>query len=344
MDNQALLPSGFHDVLPPQARQEAQLIASLTACYESFGYALVRPPLAEFEESLLSGRSASLAPQTFRVMDPESGRMMGFRADMTWQVARIARTRLANAPRPLRLSYAGAILHVKPGPLRSERQLYQAGFELIGAQGWESDAEAMLIAAESLLRLGLSGISIDINLPTLVAYFIEKANGDEAVENAIRRKDASALPEGYTHRSAVASLLQSAGPAQKALEILAGKTMPELVHKEAARLAPLIAQLGKWLPTLSLTLDALEHRSFVGHQGVSFSLFAEGLRHEVGRGGRYALSDGDATEACGFTLDVTHLLGLLPEPAVQKTKTVPVSTSLDEMRKLQKEGVVAVLS
>ena len=73
----------------------------------------MKPPLVEFEESLLGGPGAALAPQTFRLMDPVSQRMMGVRPDMTVQVARIAVTRLKHEPRPLRLSYGGNVIRVR---------------------------------------------------------------------------------------------------------------------------------------------------------------------------------------------------------------------------------------
>ena len=78
------------------------------------------------------GSGAAVAEQTFRLMDPDSQRMMGLRADTTPQVARIATTRLANAPRPLRLSYAGQCLRVRGSQLAPDRQIAQTGIELIG--------------------------------------------------------------------------------------------------------------------------------------------------------------------------------------------------------------------
>ncbi len=96
----ALLPAGLRDVLPPDAAFEAEIVERLVACFEARGYDRVKPPLIEFEEGLLSGAGIALAPQTFRLMDPGSQRMMGVRADITPQIARIARSRLAGAPRP----------------------------------------------------------------------------------------------------------------------------------------------------------------------------------------------------------------------------------------------------
>lgn len=129
-DTKALLPAGLRDLLPPAAAFEASVVDRLVSHFAGFGYERVKPPLIEFEESLLAGTGAATAMQTFRVMDPMSQRMLGLRADITIQVARIATTRLKNAPRPLRLSYAGQILRVRGSQLHPERQFSQCGIEL----------------------------------------------------------------------------------------------------------------------------------------------------------------------------------------------------------------------
>src|SRR6266404_5763827 len=106
----ALLPGGLYDLLPPEAEIEAAVTARLMGVLGAYGYERVKPPLVEFEETLLSEAGAAMASDTFRMMDPLSHRMIGVRADMTPQVARIAATRLSHKPRPLRLSYAGQVL------------------------------------------------------------------------------------------------------------------------------------------------------------------------------------------------------------------------------------------
>src|SRR5215813_10043670 len=125
----ALLPAGLRDILPPEAALESATVERLMAAFAAQGYERVKPPLVEFEDSLLSGSGVAMRPHTFRLMDPVSQRMMGLRADMTLQVARIAVTRLVNAPRPLRLCYAGQVLRVKGDDLRPERQFGQVGAE-----------------------------------------------------------------------------------------------------------------------------------------------------------------------------------------------------------------------
>src|SRR5580765_8556267 len=161
----ALLPAGFYDLLPPEAEIEAAVTGRLMGVLAAHGYERAKPPLVEFEETLLSGAGAAMASDTFRTMDPISHRMIGVRADMTPQVARIAATRLSHRPRPLRLSYAGQVLRVKGSQMRSER--------LIGAAGPEADVEVIAVAGEALAEIGVPGLSVDLTLPTLVPAIAE---------------------------------------------------------------------------------------------------------------------------------------------------------------------------
>src|SRR5579863_4965177 len=167
----ALLPAGLYDSLPPEAEIEAEVTARLMGVMASHGYERVKPPLVEFEETLLSG--AGMASETFRTMDPTSHRMVGVRADMTPQVARIAATRLAHRERPLRLSYAGQVLRVKGSEVRPERQFGQIGGELIGAEGPAADVEVIAVAGEALASAGVPNLSVDLTMPTLVPAIAE---------------------------------------------------------------------------------------------------------------------------------------------------------------------------
>jgi len=333
--NASLLPSGLYDLLPPDAHKESSTIARLLAGFESFGYVQVAPPLLEFETSLLSGRGESLSPQTFRVMDPSSQAMMGLRSDITMQIARIAHSRLAASPRPLRLCYAGPILQIKPEPLRNERQLTQAGIELIGADSLYADAEIMMVAAEVLTLLGIKDISIDINLPGLLGELCPEALKDTAlrarIKDAVTRKDVAMIKTLPIANSAVlASLLEAAGPADKSLPLL-----QHLRIAQAGMLSDVIAHVQRNCPYVSLTIDPIEYRGFNYHEGISFSIFASGLRHELGRGGSYKVEKDSAT---GFTLYVTHLLPLLPEPADRERIMVPQTIDPAAARALRAEG------
>lgn len=337
--NPLLLPAGFYDLLPPDARQESVAVSALLSSFESFGYEQVNPPLMEFETSLLQGRGDSLSPRTFRVMDPLSQAMMGVRSDMTMQVARIASSRLKTSPRPLRLCYAGPILHIRPEALQHERQLMQAGVELIGADSLQADAEVMMVAAEALETLGVRGISFDINLPGLLALLCPEAvdapDLQTRIRDAVSQRDSASirrLPLAQAER--IARLIEAAGAAEHSLDTLEALALPEI-----STLRPLLAQLRRTCPTTRFTLDPLEFRGFGYHHGISFSIFANGLRHELGRGGRYQVDEESAT---GFTFYVTHLLGLLAPACTARRVLLPVDAPPSLGRELRKEGWVTL--
>src|SRR5580692_8610824 len=226
LPNPGLLPPGLRDLLPPDAETEASAVEALMTVFASHGYQRVKPPLLEFEDTLLAGSGAAVADQTFRLMDPDSQRMMGLRADTTPQVARIATTRLAGAPRPLRLSYAGQCLRVRGSQLAPDRQVAQAGVELIGHDSPEADAETVLVAAEALAAVGLTRVSFDLTLPMLVPSLLDHGGltGPDRVmlSRALDRKDAAAVSRhGGPLAPVLTDLLMAAGPADRALEALA---------------------------------------------------------------------------------------------------------------------------
>jgi ATP phosphoribosyltransferase regulatory subunit len=343
----ALLPLGLRDLLPPDAANEAVVVGRMMAVLESHGYQRVKPPLVEFEENLLSGTGAAMAQETFRLMDPVSQRMIGIRADMTPQVARIAETRLKQAARPLRLSYAGQVLRVKGGQLRPERQIGQVGAELIGADGAAADVEAIAVAAEALAGLGIAGLSVDLTLPRLApaiceALGIAGAQG-EAIRAALDHKDAARLAEtGGAAAPLLGKLLAAAGHGAKALAALAPLALPPAAAAERARLAEVVALLGAAAPDLKITVDPVESRGFQYDTGISFAFFARRGRAELGRGGRYLAGNGNPEPATGFTLYTDTVLAVVPAPAAPRRLYLPAGAPLAAGRELRAVGWVTI--
>lgn len=340
----ALLPDGLRDGLPPDAAYEADIATRLLASFESFGYFRVTPPLVEFEDTLLDGAATSIANATFRLMDPVSQRMMGVRADMTLQVARIATTRLAKMPRPLRLAYSGQVLRVRGSQLRPEREFRQAGAELIGEAGPAADAEVIILAATALGGVGVADISVDINLPTLVPTLCETLGMDEAAARSLRaaldRKDAEAVVARSGDTDIFARLLRAAGPADKALAKLNSIDLPEQAVPECKRLADVVAFVKTALPDAMVTVDPVEHRGFEYHSGLSFTLFARGVRGEIGRGGRYLAGDGE--QATGFSLFLDSVLRAVPAPEPSARVYLPHGATPGDAAKIRADGWVAV--
>jgi ATP phosphoribosyltransferase regulatory subunit len=349
----ALLPAGMHDLLPPEAEIEALVVAELMATLAAHGYERVKPPLVEFEETLFSGAGAAMATTTFRMMDPASHRMIGVRADMTPQIARIAATRLGDAARPLRLSYAGQVLRVTGSEIRPERQIGQVGAELIGAPGPAADVEAISVAGEALAAIGVPYLSVDITLPTLVpaiaeAYGIEGVRAG-ALRSALDHKDAATV-------SAVAGeagellghLLAAAGPAAATLAALDRLILPARARAERIRLGTVLAGLSAAAPELKVTVDPVENRGFEYHTGISFTFFAGATATlapvgELGRGGRYLVSDSESPEpATGFTLYTDTILRTLPLAARPRRLLVPAEADRALVRGLRQAGWITV--
>ena len=345
-NNPALLPAGLRDLLPPDAETEAAAVESLMDVFASHGYQRIRPPLLEFEDTLLVGSGAALADQTFRLMDPDSQRMMGLRADTTPQVARIAGTRLAKAPRPLRLSYAGPCLRVRGNQLAPDRQIAQAGIELIGRDSPEADAEIVLVGAEALASVGLSRMSFDLTLPMLTPGLLDDAGvSGEArtvLARALDRKDAAAVARhGGALAPVLTELLLAAGPADRALAALEAVRLPPAARLLANRVAAVVAVVRARAPELRLTVDPVEFRGFRYETGVSVTIYASGRHEELGRGGRYVCTDGEP--ATGLTLLPDAILRVAPARDLRPRVYVPAGSNPLDAAALRAIGYATVM-
>ncbi len=348
----ALLPAGIHDLLPPEAEIEAAIVSRLIATLAAHGYRRVKPPLVEFEETLFSGAGAAMTTTTFRLMDPVSHRMIGVRADMTPQIARIAATRLGAAARPLRLSYAGQVLRVSGSEIRPERQIGEVGAELIGAAGAAADVEVIAIAGEALAAVGVPHLSVDITMPTLVPAIVEGYGIDggraAALRAALDHKDTAAVAAiGDEAGELLVRLVAAAGPAATALAALDRLDLPERARAERVRLGAVLDGLHTAAPELKATIDPVENRGFEYHSGISFTFFggsASGASPgELGRGGRYHAGDpADPEPATGFTLYTDAILRTLPDQPPPRRLLLPVGAKCSRARELRAEGWITV--
>jgi ATP phosphoribosyltransferase regulatory subunit len=346
LPNPGLLPPGLRDLLPPDAETEASAVEALMDVFAAHGYQRVKPPLLEFEESLLAGSGAAVADQTFRLMDPSSQHMMGVRADTTPQVARIATTRLVNAPRPLRLSYAGQCLRVRGSQIAPDRQVAQAGIELIGHDSPEADAEIVLVAAEALAAVGLNRVSFDLTLPMLTPTLMDRAGiagADRvALARALDRKDAAEVAaHGGPIAGVLSELLLASGPADRALAALRAADLGPDGGALAARLADAVAAIRTRNPSLRLTIDPVEFRGFRYENGVSVSIFAPGKHEVLGRGGRYLC--GETEPATGLTLYPDAILRAAPAREARKRVYIPAGASQARAAALRQEGYATVM-
>ena len=346
----SLLPNGLKDLLPPAAEKEASVIQCLINEFSKFGYARVKPPLVEFEDTLLApGPGQALSHKTFRMMDPLSGKMMGLRADTTAQISRIANSRLSDEPRPWRLCYAADVLKINGTQLRPERQFCQVGCEMIGAETAKDDAEICLVALLSLNRIGIENLSIDLTIPSLVDDLFESfsCDGDtcDAYNKLLQKRDRDGIEAmGGEIAKCLVGLLDASGVGEDALKALHALALPKSAQKSIQQVQDVYQELQNafavyGLENISITIDLIERRGFDYQSGISFTLFSTDARGELGRGGRYVTGAVKDSEASGFTLYMDSVLSVVSDTPPKETKVVASKTDWQEIKKLQDAGL-----
>ena len=324
-----LLPEGLEDRLPHEAAAGQRVMRAMLDAMDAHGYDRVNPPLIEFERSLAGRMSGISTRRMFRFVDPASLRTLALRSDITPQVGRIAETRLAGAPRPLRLCYAGPVVTIRGDGLDPARERLQVGAELIGRDTVAAAAEVAGLAIEALAAAGATGISIDFTLPDLVDTLAgSDGNGAlplapgsiAAVRRQLDAKDAGALVAAGGE--AYLPLLYATGSFDGAIEKLAAIDAGGALATRIAALRQISAQLGA---DAQITLDPTERHGFEYQSWFGFTLFAEGVRGSLGRGGTYRIGreNGEGEVATGFSLYPDALVGVVATEAARDTLFLP---------------------
>jgi len=327
LEDRWLLPEGIEEILPPAAGRLERLRRALLDLYQSWGYELVIPPLIEFLDSLLTGAGDDLELQTFKLTDQLSGRMMGVRADMTPQVARID-AHLLKRTGPVRLCYLGPVLRTRADGFGGSRSPYQAGVELYGHRGHDSDLEVLTLMLETLHTAGVSDVHLDLGHVAIFRELVRQAGLHQEQEallfEALQRQ---ALPEIRAHLAAWNPACPE--PLLALAELNGG---PEVLDEADSRLATAGARVGEALatlrrltaalqrqwPGLPIHIDLAELRGYHYHTGVLFAAYVPGQGQAVAQGGRYdeiGQVFGRARPATGFSVDLATLLllGAVPE-------------------------------
>jgi len=332
-DNRWLLPEGVDELLPGQAGQLEGLRRKLLDQFNSWGYELVMPPFIEYLDSLLTGTGHDLDVQTFKLTDQLTGRLMGVRADITPQVARIDAHRLRREA-PTRLCYIGSVLHARPEGISRSRNPVQLGAELFGHAGVESDIEIISLAVSSLRAAGISQPYLDLGHVGVFRGLARAAGCDAAQEaallEALQRKAVAEIDElldeagiDQPWRRMLRALPQLNGGVEAldhAGEVLA--EAPESVRQALRNLWGVAAGLERRLPDLPLHFDLAELRGYGYHTGIVFAALVPGYGSEVARGGRYddiGRVFGNPRPATGFSADLRTL--------VQVSDGVPTATA-----------------
>ena len=326
-NNQWLLPEGVEELLPQQAAHLERLRRQLLDLFHGWGYELVMPPVMEYLETLLVGRGDDLDLKTFKFTDQLNGRLMGVRADITPQIARIDAHHLRREY-PTRLCYAGIVLHTRADGHGASREPMQVGAELYGHAGVESDVEIVTLMVETLLITGIEEIHIDLGHVGIFRELAAVAGLTKQQEtllfDVMQRK---AKPEMNTifdvwglsdrWRQIFVSLVDlngDVGVIERARQVLQGTS--DVVLQALDELQQVATEVTQRLPNCPMHFDLAELRGYHYKTGVVYAAFVPGHGGELARGGRYnqvGAQFGRARPATGFSADLKTLIRVSAE-------------------------------
>jgi ATP phosphoribosyltransferase regulatory subunit len=334
--NRWLLPEGVHELLPNQAQQLEDLRRNILDSYRAWGYELVFPPFIEFLDSLLSGTGADLDLQTFKLTDQLTGRMMGVRADITPQVARIDAHQLQRKE-PTRLCYSGTVLHTKPDGFSRTRAQLQTGAELYGYAGISADMEIFSLMLETLRLANIANFSIDMGHVGIYRGLMEEANLPKETEqklfDALQIKSPSDISQVLNQTSLSNDLKEmlenlvhfqgNASVLSEAKNIL--KNANQTVQNALQDLEIMLENMPNFVRE-KLHLDLAELSGYSYHTGLIFAGYVPQHGAALIRGGRYdhvGEAFGRARPATGFSTDLMALLNYQTQPSENKRIFAP---------------------
>ncbi|MGZ8137426.1 MAG: ATP phosphoribosyltransferase regulatory subunit, partial [Methylococcaceae bacterium] len=273
-----LLPDGIEEILPEETKHLESLRSQLLQLFACWGYELVIPPFIDYLDSLLTGSGHDLALQTFTLTDQVSGKLLGVRADMTPQVARIDAHNL-KTEWPNRLCYVGTILHTRGDPLEKTRSPMQIGAELYGHAGKESDVEVIRLMLEMLAITGLQNVHLDLGHVGIYRALSKQARLTQTQESELfdvlqrkARPELQELMDSYTIDNDLKQMLL------KLPELNGGKDTinkaravllkaNDDVKNALADLEAIAEKLAARFPSLPISFDLAELRGYHYHTG-----------------------------------------------------------------------------
>jgi ATP phosphoribosyltransferase regulatory subunit len=324
MKTRQWLPEGMEEWLPPASWKLEALRRDLLDLYRDRGYGLILPPLLEHLETLMAGAGAALEEQTFKLVDPASGRLLGLRADMTPQAAHIAARRYPDQ-KVVRLCYLGTVLRARADSIGGARSPRQVGCEIFGDGDVSADLEILDLLLETLARAGVRDAHLDlghVGIYRAIAAGLNLSPADEdSLFEILQRKSVPELDQFAGSRKFAA---RAAKTLRTLIDLNGDVTVLKRARAELKSAGAAVVrcldvleraagELGRKRPHLPIHVDLAELRGYRYQTGMVFAAFAPGHGRELARGGRYEAESGASGRtrpATGFSADLNELLRL----------------------------------
>ncbi len=315
--NKWILPEGIEDILPEQAYWLEMKRREVIDTFISSGYGLVIPPIVEYADSLIKDESEDLNLQTFKLVDQETGKQLGLRADITSQISRIYST--YDNHKINRYCYFDHVVRTKNDSTKNSRVPIQVGAELIGSNETETDAELVKLMLNVLKKFTNKKIFLDLGhvgiFKKLMAFANLEKEQEREIKNLIKCKSSSELKIFLQNLKIDGSLKECIKDFPKmhgsVKEIKKYRDQLKIFNSEIENDINYMIELSAFIENehndVIINFDFCELKGFDYENDIIFSAYIENDSEEVAIGGKYDLNS-RGIEGIGFSIDARYLL------------------------------------
>jgi len=311
---------GMSDVLPAETPSWEAFEDTVRQWLRDYGYRNIRMPIVEKTDLFVRsiGEVTDIVEkEMYTFVDHLNGESLTLRPEGTASCVRAVLQHNLLYSGPQRLFYSGPMFrHERPQKGRY-RQFHQVGVEALGFPGPDVDAEHLAMCARLWRRLGLEGLTLEINTlgsaesraryrARLVRYLESRA--DELDDDARRRLHGNPL-----------RVLDSKNPAMRDVIAQAPRLYDDLDEdslKHFETLQRLLRGVDIEYRINPRLVRGLDYYNLTVTEWITDRL---GAQATVCAGGRYdglfAQLGGKPAPACGFAMGVERLLALMAESA-----------------------------
>lgn len=320
------IPEGTKDILFDEYSKRMYVENILRKTYMENGFIEVKSPTLEFYDVFNIENTTLPQEKMYKLFDNQ-GRILVLKPDMTIPIARIAATKLKEAPHPLKLCYTSTIYRVNESLYGKNNEIIQSGIEIIGISNLKADAQAIVNGIRSLINCGLTDFKIELGHAEFFKALIEKTNLNdekrEKLRKCIESKSFTALSELLKSErgnidNRILHVLNEMPGLFGGIEILgrAEKIISDNVRAQNAlesirKVYTIIKSIG--LDSyLSIDLGMVQDLNY--YTGIIFKGYTHGVGGNILTGGRYdklIAQFGDDQPATGFAIDVDSIIAAL---------------------------------
>lgn len=293
-----MLPEGVVEALPTEAEKLNRLTQIALDSFARWGYQPLRPPIMEFADTFIAGNhNDNLVAQTIQFKDQKSGKQLGFRADMTPQIARIDAHYLST-DKVARYAYAGELVRSYPAGHGSARNPSVIGAELLGSDSRQADIEIVSLLIDFLNKIELPKVIIELGNVDIVVELLSALGIDDSqyplLFEALATKDKERLHElaqrntlTSAQANSLSSLTQFYGDSHTLVTVAENFASYPAVIREINHLQDITQTLQARYPDSIFHMDLADVHGYGYHNGLIFSAYVDGVWQAIARGGRY---------------------------------------------------------